>query len=92
MRLSCNMRATKAQTFVLMHYTDGGTHNYTNNPVKTVHYVADSKALTASVEQAGLPILSQPMTFDAMGTKALIGLARDVDGYTLELVTTPVSQ
>lgn len=75
---------------VLMSFTDGMPHNYTNNPVKTVHFLADAAGATARVEQAGLPILSQPMVFDVLGTKALIGLARDRDGYTLELVTSPL--
>lgn len=78
----------KGSSVVVMHYTDGREHNYLNNPVKSVHFVADSKALTGKVEQAGLPILSQPNTFEVMGTKALIGLARDPDGYTVEMVTT----
>lgn len=68
--------------------SQAGAHNYVNNPVKTVHFVADSRALTGKVEKAGLPILSQPNIFDVMGTKALIGLARDPDGYTVEMVTT----
>jgi catechol 2,3-dioxygenase-like lactoylglutathione lyase family enzyme len=74
---------------VLMRFSDGMPHNYTNNPLKTVHFLADAAALTARVAQEGLPILSQPMVFDVLGTKALIGLARDPDGYTLEMVTTP---
>jgi catechol 2,3-dioxygenase-like lactoylglutathione lyase family enzyme len=78
----------KGSALVLLHYTDGGVHNYLNNPIKTVHFVADARATAASVEQEGLQILSQPAVLDVLGTKALIGLARDPDGYTLELVTT----
>jgi len=72
---------------VLLHYTDGQPHNYTGNPLKTAHFVADSAALTTRVEQAGLPILSPPMVFDVLGTQAKIGLASDPDGYTVEMVT-----
>jgi lactoylglutathione lyase len=78
----------QGSALVLMHYTDGSQRNYTNNPMKSVHFVPDSAALTAKVAAEGLPILSQPMVFDVLGTKALIGLARDPDGYTLEMVTT----
>lgn len=78
----------KGSSVVVMHYTDGRMHNYVNNPAKTVHFVADSKALSAKVEQAGLPILSQPSKFTVQGADALIGLARDPDGYTVEMVTT----
>lgn len=79
----------KGSALVLMHYTDGMPRNYTNNPLKTVHFLADAASLTAQVAKEGLPILSQPMVFDVLGVKALIGLARDPDGYTLEMVTTP---
>jgi catechol 2,3-dioxygenase-like lactoylglutathione lyase family enzyme len=73
---------------VLMHYTDGKDHNYSDLPVKSVHFVGNSRALTAKVESAGLSVISQPQVLDVLGTKALIGLTRDHDGYTLELVTT----
>lgn len=73
---------------VLLHFTDGTTRNYANNPLKTAHFLADSRALTARVAAEGLPILSQPTEYDVLGTKALIGLARDPDGYQLEMVTT----
>jgi catechol 2,3-dioxygenase-like lactoylglutathione lyase family enzyme len=75
---------------VLMKYTDGMPRNYTNNPLKTVHFLADAKALTAKVEAEGLPILTQPTVFDVLGTKSLIGMAKDHDGYQVEMVTTPI--
>jgi len=78
----------KGSSVVVMHYTDGRPRNYLNNPVKTVHFVADSTALTGKVQQAGLPILSQPTPYTVQGVKAIIGLARDPDGYTVEMVTT----
>jgi catechol 2,3-dioxygenase-like lactoylglutathione lyase family enzyme len=76
----------KGSALVLLHYTDGTTRNYLNNPVKTVHFVADVRAVVAAIEAEGLPILSPPMMFDVKGTPALIALARDPDGYILELV------
>lgn len=78
----------KGSSVVVMHYTDGREHNYVNNPAKTVHFVRDSKALSAKLEQAGLPILSQPAKFTVQGVDAMIGLGRDPDGYTVEMVTT----
>jgi len=77
----------KGSSLVLLHYTDGTERNYSNNPIKTVHFVQDAAAVTAKVQATGLAVLSQPMVFDVLGTKALIGLTRDKDGYTLELVT-----
>lgn len=77
----------KGSAIVILHYTDGATHNYSNNPAKTAHYVPDSRALTETVQREGLPILSQPMMFNVQGVNALIGLARDPDGYQLEMIT-----
>ena len=77
----------KGSSVVLLHYTDGREHDYTNVPVKTVHFVPDARAETAEVANEGLAILSQPMTFPLQGTSALVALARDHDGYVVELVT-----
>ena len=77
----------KGSAVVLLHYTDGREHDYTNVPVKTVHFVPDAKAAAENVAKEGLTILSAPMTFMVQGVNALIALARDADGYVLELVT-----
>jgi hypothetical protein len=53
-----------------------------------VHFVPDSRALTESVQREGLPILSPPTMYNVQGVDAVIGLARDPDGYQLEMVTT----
>jgi catechol 2,3-dioxygenase-like lactoylglutathione lyase family enzyme len=76
---------------VLMRYSDGVPRNYTNNPLKTAYFLADAAAVSARVGREGLPILTPPTVFDVLGTKALISLARDPDGYTVELVTTPAA-
>ena len=76
----------KGSAIVLLHYTDNSTRNYLNNPIKTVHFVADVREVVAALEAEGLPILSPPMMFNVKGTDALIALARDPDGYVLELV------
>lgn len=75
-------------SIVLMHWTDGSQKNYMNNPIKTVHFVADARASTGSVQAEGLEVLAQPMVYPVQGVNALIGLARDPDGYVLEFVTT----
>jgi catechol 2,3-dioxygenase-like lactoylglutathione lyase family enzyme len=79
---------TPSSAIVLMHWTDGSSRDYANNPLKTVHYVADAAALTRRVAAEGLQILSQPMLFNLQGIEALIGVARDPDGYVLEIATT----
>jgi hypothetical protein len=77
----------KGSAVVLLHYTDGSTRNYTNVPVKLVHRVPDSGASVAAVAGEGLEVVLEPLPFTANGTEALVALAKDPDGYTLEMVT-----
>lgn len=74
---------------VLMRFSDGMPRNYTKNPLKTAYFLADAAAVSARVAREGLPVLTPPTVFDVLGTKALISLVSDPDGYTVELVTTP---
>ncbi len=77
----------KGSNVLLMHYTDGATHDYTNLPVKLVNYVPDSAATSAAIAARGLTILSQPSVLDVGGTLARIALGTDPDGYTMEIIT-----
>jgi lactoylglutathione lyase len=70
---------------VLMHYTDGSTRNYRDNPVKLVFYVADAKARTEAIRAEGLPITREAAPIPAMGG-AIIGMGKDPDGYVIELI------
>jgi len=79
----------KSSAVVLLHYTDGSTRNYTNNPIALVHGVTDARAAVADIEREGLEVLSPPAIADRNGTRTLVGRARDPDGYTLEFVTAP---
>jgi lactoylglutathione lyase len=77
----------KGSSVVLLHYTDGSTRNYTNVPVKLVHRVPDAGASVGAVAGEGLEVVLEPLPFTANGTEALVALAKDPDGYTLEMVT-----
>ena len=70
---------------VLMHYTDGSTRNYRDNPVKLVFYVADAKARTEAIRAEGLAITREAEPIPAMGN-AIIGMGKDPDGYVIELI------
>jgi lactoylglutathione lyase len=70
---------------VLMHYTDGSTRNYRDNPVKLVFYVADAKARTEAIRAEGLAITREAEPIAAMGN-AIIGMGKDPDGYVIELI------
>jgi lactoylglutathione lyase len=77
----------KGSAVVLLHYTDGSARNYTNVPVKLVHRVPDAGKSVGDVAAEGLEVVLEPLPFTANGTEALVALAKDPDGYTLEMVT-----
>ena len=74
---------------VLMHYTDGSARNYRDNPVKLVFYVTDPRGLTERIRAEGLEVLHEPAANENLGG-ALIALAKDPDGYVIELIQAPV--
>ena len=73
---------------VLMHYTDGSVRNYQDNPVKLVFYVTDPAAIAAKVKAAGLEVTREPAPIESLGG-AMVCLAKDPDGYTIELIQNP---
>ena len=74
---------------VLMHYTDGSVRNYKDNPVKLVFFVTDPKAVSDRIKADGLEIVREPTPIETLGG-AIVGLAKDPDGYTIELLQAPV--
>ncbi len=74
---------------VLMHYTDGSARNYRDNPVKLVFYVADPKGLADRIRGAGLEVTREPAPIESLGG-AVVCLAKDPDGYVIELIQNPV--
>jgi lactoylglutathione lyase len=75
---------------VLMHWTDGSARNYRDNPIKLVFYVTDTPGLIERIRAEGLEITTEPRTFPGMGD-AVIGLAKDPDGYVIELIQLPAA-
>jgi lactoylglutathione lyase len=75
---------------VLMHYTDGSARNYRDNPVKLVFYVTDPAAIAAKVKAAGLEVTHEPAANASLGG-AVICLAKDPDGYVIELIQRPAT-
>jgi lactoylglutathione lyase len=73
---------------VLMHWTDGSARNYRDNPIKLVFYVTDPKAVTERIRAEGLEITREPTPIDTLGG-AVVGLAKDPDGYVIELLQAP---
>jgi lactoylglutathione lyase len=73
---------------VLMHWTDGSARNYRDNPIKLVFYVTDPKAVTERIRAEGLEITREPTPIDTLDG-AVVGLAKDPDGYVIELLQAP---
>ena len=73
---------------VLMHYTDGSARNYKDNPVKLVFYVTDPKAVAERIRAEGCEIIREPIPIATLGG-AVVGLAKDPDGYVVELLQAP---
>lgn len=80
----------KGSDVILMHYLDEREVNYTNNPDKLVFYVSDAAKLAQGISAAGLPIISAPTAMAEMGG-VVVGMAKDPDGYLLEIVEDPVT-
>jgi lactoylglutathione lyase len=78
----------RGSSVVLMHYKDGSDPNYKNNPVKLVFYVPDPKAFADAIRKEGLPIEREPEPVPEL-QNAVVGFARDPDGYLLERLLAP---
>ena len=70
---------------LIMHYEDGVRRNYKDNPVKLSFTVPNAAEALIRVEAAGGTIVAQPTPVPALAD-ALVGVAKDLDGYTLEFV------
>jgi lactoylglutathione lyase len=79
----------RGSALVLMHWTDGSVRNYANNPIKIVLYVPDPRAAADAIRADGLEIVREPTPIASPGG-AVVGFARDPDGYLVELLQRPL--
>ncbi|MBN1381814.1 MAG: VOC family protein [Deltaproteobacteria bacterium] len=80
-----NFEGEQKASVVLMHYVDGSNPNYKNNPVKLVFYVTDPKACIEKIRGEGLEIVREATPVPEL-RNAVVGLAKDPDGYLLEIL------
>ncbi|MEW6187078.1 MAG: VOC family protein [Thermodesulfobacteriota bacterium] len=80
-----NFEGGRGASLVLMHYVDGSNPHYSNNPVKLVFYVPDPRACMEMIRQEGLEILREALAVPEL-QNAVVGLAKDPDGYLLEIL------
>lgn len=73
---------------VLMHWIDGSSPNYANNPIKLVFTVPDASALVEAIRAEGLPI-TREATPTPEFNNMIIALAQDPDGYVVEFIQAP---
>ena len=75
----------RGSAIVLMHWTDGSPRNYTDLPIKIVLYVPDPVAAADAIRAEGLEIVREPTPIPSLG-EAVVGFAKDPDGYLVELL------
>ena len=75
----------RGSAIVLMHWTDGSNPNYRDLPIKIVLYVPDPAAAADAIRAEGLEITREPTPIPELGD-AVVGLAKDPDGYVIELL------
>lgn len=78
----------RGASVVLMKYTDGSNTEVRDLPIKLVLYVDDPAAVADAIRADGLPIEREPEPVAALGG-AVVGFAKDPDGYLLELLQAP---
>jgi len=78
---------SRGAAVVLMRYTDGSDHNTQDIPVKLVFYVPDPTAIAAAIRSEGLAVTREPEAVPQLGD-AVVGFAKDPDGYTIELLAS----
>ncbi len=70
---------------VLQGYTDGAARNTRDNPVIEVHHVADAAAAAARIAMGGGSLVAAAAPDPTLG-QSVVAMAKDPDGYLLELV------
>jgi lactoylglutathione lyase len=85
-----NLEEGRGSSLVLMHYIDGSNPNYTNNPVKLVFYVDDPQECIELIRREGLEIIREATPVPEL-RNAVVGLAKDPDGYLLEILQAKAS-
>jgi predicted enzyme related to lactoylglutathione lyase len=70
---------------VLQGYSDTTPRNYKNNPVIQVHQVTDAAATAARIARGGGSVVTPAGPDPTLGNR-VAAMAKDLDGYLLELV------
>ena len=78
----------RGASVLLMKYTDGRSPVCEEDAVKFVFYVPDAGATLGAARDAGFVVHREAAEVPSMGG-AIIGFAKDPDGYLIELIQKP---
>jgi lactoylglutathione lyase len=78
-------RDRRSAAVALMHHTDGVERRVSDKAVKLVIYTPDPPAMADAIRAEGLEVTREPEPVPELGD-AVVGFAKDPDGYTLELL------
>jgi len=81
----------RGASVLLMQYTDGRDVNCKDNPLKLVFYVPDTAATLEAARAANYTVEIEATPVPELGG-AIIGFAKDPDGYRIELVQKPAKK
>ncbi len=80
---------SRASAIVLMQHTTGAPDRNHGDAIKLVFYVQDPTAVAASIRAEGCEIVLEPGPVESLAG-AVVGFAKDPDGYLIELLPAPV--
>ena len=78
----------RGASVLLMKYTDGRNVSCKDNPIKLVFYVPDITATLEAIRAANYTVETEATPVAELGG-AIVGFARDPDGYRIELIQKP---
>lgn len=78
----------RGASILLMHYTDGRDAGCKDDAVKLVFYVPDTATTLDAIRAANYTVHREAAAYAPLGG-AIIGFAKDPDGYLIELIQKP---
>ncbi|MGI9235500.1 MAG: VOC family protein [Woeseiaceae bacterium] len=78
----------RGASVLLMKHKDDTNRNFENSPVKLVFYIPDTAATLEAVRDAGFVVEREAIEVPSMGN-AIVGFAKDPDGYLVEFFQKP---
>lgn len=81
----------RGASVLLMKYNDDTNRDFKNSPVKLVFYVPDTAATLEAIRAANYIVEKEATAYAPMGG-AIIGFAKDPDGYLIEFIQKPAKK